>query len=101
MNPTLNPTLNPNVARSAATADAWSRDEFRQQLDAKGRFYHIHHPFHVAMNSGQCSVAEIRGWVANRFYYQSIIPQKDAAIISNCDDRAVRRQWIQRIIDHD
>jgi pyrroloquinoline-quinone synthase len=53
------------------------------------------------MNSGRCSREQIRGWVANRFYYQWIIPQKDAAILSNCDDRATRRLWVTRILDHD
>jgi pyrroloquinoline-quinone synthase len=64
-------------------APAWSREEFEQQLRAKGKSYHIHHPFNVRLNSGQCSPAQIRGWVVNRFYYQSIIPKKDAAILSN------------------
>lgn len=79
----------------------WSRAEFQQKLQAMGTLYHIHHPFHIAMNSGQCTRGQIQGWVANRFYYQSIIPRKDAAILANCDDRNVRRQWIQRILDHD
>jgi pyrroloquinoline-quinone synthase len=26
---------------------------------------------------------------------------KDAAILANCPDRAVRRSWVQRILDHD
>ena len=39
--------------------------------------------------------------MANRFYYQISIPVKDAAILANCDDRAVRRNWVQRILDHD
>jgi pyrroloquinoline-quinone synthase len=39
--------------------------------------------------------------VANRFYYQKCIPLKDAAILSNCPEVAIRREWIQRIIDHD
>src|SRR5205085_10751986 len=43
----------------------------------------------------------IRGWVANRFYYQRNIPIKDAAIISNCPLQEVRRLWLHRIIDHD
>lgn len=80
---------------------AWDRDEFTQKLKAKGRFYHINHPFHIRMNSGQCTVEEVRGWVANRYYYQISIPIKDAAILSNCTDQAVRRDWVQRIIDHD
>ena len=37
----------------------------------------------------------------NRFYYQIGIPQKDAAILYNCPDVEVRKQWIVRITDHD
>ena len=37
----------------------------------------------------------------NRFYYQISIPIKDAAILANCPDRDVRRDWVQRILDHD
>jgi pyrroloquinoline-quinone synthase len=80
---------------------AWSRDEFEQQLRDKGRAYHIHHPFNVMLNSGRATPEQIRGWVANRFYYHISIPIKDAAILANCDDRAVRRNWVQRILDHD
>lgn len=79
----------------------YSRAEFEMRLRDKDRNYHIHHPFNLRMNSGQCSKAQIRGWVANRFYYQWIIPQKDAAIIANCDERATRRLWVTRILDHD
>jgi pyrroloquinoline-quinone synthase len=79
----------------------WTRDEFEAQLRGKGRAYHIHHPFNVMLNSGAADAEQIRGWVANRFYYQVSIPIKDAAILSNCPDRAVRRVWIQRIHDHD
>src|SRR2546430_16605534 len=53
------------------------------------------------LNSGKATAAQIRGWVANRFYYQISIPLKDAAILANCDDRGVRRNWVQRILDHD
>lgn len=80
---------------------AWSREEFEAQLRAKGAGYHIHHPLNVRMTSGQCSREQIRGWVANRFYYQIRIPIKDAAILSNCPDRETRRQWVVRILDHD
>ncbi len=80
---------------------AWSREEFEAKLRAKGRFYHIHHPYHVTMNTGKSTPEQIRGWVANRFYYQTTIPVKDAAILANCNERDVRREWIQRILDHD
>jgi len=55
----------------------------------------------VMLNTGKASPEQIRGWVANRYAYQIAIPVKDAAILSNCPDREVRRQWIQRILDHD
>lgn len=79
----------------------WGREEFKQQLLAKGDRYHIHHPFQVRMNAGHCTREQIQGWVCNRYYYQISIPLKDAAILSNCPDREVRREWIKRIVDHD
>lgn len=79
----------------------WSTEEFEARLRALGDRYHIHHPFNRRLNSGACSREQIRGWVANRFYYQVSIPLKDAAILSNCPDRETRRRWIQRIVDHD
>jgi pyrroloquinoline-quinone synthase len=82
-------------------AAPWTRSEFEAQLRARGAGYHIHHPFNVRMNSGQLHEDQIRGWVANRFYYQVNIPQKDGAIIANCPDRETRRKWVRRILDHD
>lgn len=82
-------------------APPWTRTEFEAQLRARGAGYHIHHPFNVKMNSGQLAPDQIRGWVANRFYYQVMIPQKDGAVISNCPDRETRRKWVRRILDHD
>jgi pyrroloquinoline-quinone synthase len=82
-------------------SEAWSRSEFESQLRGQGSAYHIHHPFNVMLNSGGANAQQIRAWVANRFYYQINIPIKDAAILSNCTDRAVRRSWVQRILDHD
>jgi len=79
----------------------WRREEFEAQLLAQGKAYHIHHPYNVMLNSGAATDSQIRGWVANRYYYQVSIPIKDAAIMSNCPDRAVRRSWVQRILDHD
>ncbi len=82
-------------------APAWDRAAFEAQLREQGRSYHIHHPFNVMLNTGKASPEQIRGWVANRFYYQIAIPVKDAAVLANCPDREVRREWIQRILDHD
>jgi pyrroloquinoline-quinone synthase len=79
----------------------WSAEEFEARLRAEGKSYHHLHPFHQRMNAGQLTEAEIRRWAANRFCYQRAIPLKDAAIMSNCPDIAVRREWIGRILDHD
>ncbi|KPQ27232.1 MAG: coenzyme PQQ biosynthesis protein C [Marinobacter excellens HL-55] len=86
---------------NAKANTAMNRQDFEQALREKGAYYHIHHPYHRAMYSGQCTPEQIRGWVANRYYYQVRIPQKDAAIMSNCPDASVRRLWLQRILDHD
>ena len=83
------------------TAPAWTREEFERELRSMERLYHIHHEFHERMDSGQLDREALRGWVANRFYYQVNIPRKDAAIMANCPDRDVRRRWVQRILDHD
>lgn len=84
------------------TTGIWGRETFIDKLRAIGaRAYHDKHPFHIEMNEGQLSPDALRGWVANRFYYQQNIPIKDAAILSNCPVREVRRVWIHRILDHD
>ena len=85
----------------AEGGDAWTTTEFEAQLRLRGRSYHIHHPFNVMLNTGRATPEQVRGWVANRFYYQIAIPIKDAAVLSNCPDGAVRRGWVQRILDHD
>jgi pyrroloquinoline-quinone synthase len=85
----------------AADAPPWMADEFVERLRAQGTRYHNLHPFHVRMDAGQLAREELQRWVANRFHYQVCIPLKDAAILSNCREVEVRREWIQRIIDHD
>ncbi len=63
--------------------------------------YHWNHPFHRRLHGGECSKAEVTVWALNRFYYQSMIPVKDSAILARMRDPALRRAWRQRIIDHD
>jgi pyrroloquinoline-quinone synthase len=89
------------VTAAGLSPPAWTRAEFEQQLRERGRAYHVHHPYNLMLNGGQATPQQIRGWVANRFYYQINIPVKDAAILTNCDERTVRRNWVQRILDHD
>jgi pyrroloquinoline-quinone synthase len=54
--------------------------EFERQLRANAHAYHNYHAFNVLLNSGRASPDELRGWVANRFYYQIHIPRKDAVV---------------------
>lgn len=74
---------------------------FEDRLRSLKPRYHDRHPFHQRMNAGMLNREELQRWVANRYYYQAIIPRKDAAILSNCDEPGVRREWVQRILDHD
>jgi pyrroloquinoline-quinone synthase len=84
------------------TEALWDAETFTEKLRAiGGRAYHDRHPFHVQMNAGELSREAVQRWIANRYYYQRSIPQKDAAIIANCPLREVRRMWIHRIVDHD
>ncbi|HWT97587.1 MAG TPA: pyrroloquinoline-quinone synthase PqqC [Terriglobales bacterium] len=63
--------------------------------------YHNRHPFHGLLHGGKLNKGQVQAWALNRFYYQSIIPMKDAAIVARSEDPAFRRIWRQRIIDHD
>ena len=86
---------------SATAQQPWSEEEFLQQLRKKGAGYHFHHPFEVMLREGKLNREQVQGWVANRYYYQKSIPLKDGAVLSNCPDREVRRQWIIRILEQD
>ncbi len=79
----------------------WPPQEFIAHLRAQGTRYHHLHPFHKRMDAGELTREELQRWVTNRFYYQKCIPLKDAAILANCPEIEVRREWIKRIIDHD
>jgi pyrroloquinoline-quinone synthase len=84
------------------TVGLWDRETFLARLRAIGMTrYHNRHPFHQYMNEGKLTPEQLGGWVVNRFYYQRNIPIKDAAILSNCPIREVRRVWLHRITDHD
>jgi pyrroloquinoline-quinone synthase len=79
----------------------WPRDAFEQRIrDVLAQRYHHLHPFNQRMHEGALSPEELRGWVANRFYYQQVIPIKDAFLLSKLPWE-YRREWIQRLIDHD
>ena len=79
-----------------------SDEQFISSLRQVGaEHYHDKHPYHVKMHEGKLSPVKLRAWIANRFYYQKNIPVKDALILSKLPSREDRREWIQRIIDHD
>jgi pyrroloquinoline-quinone synthase len=63
--------------------------------------YHILHPFHRLLHGGHLNKGQVQAWALNRYCYQSRIPMKDAALISRCADRELRREWLVRILDHD
>lgn len=63
--------------------------------------YHNLHPFHRRLHDGDCTRDEVRAWALNRYYYQSMIPIKDATVLTRMEDPALRREWRERIIDHD
>jgi coenzyme PQQ biosynthesis protein C len=63
--------------------------------------YHNLHPFHRRLHSGQCSYEEVQAWALNRYYYQAMIPIKDATILTRMPDPRDRRVWRKRIEDHD
>lgn len=69
--------------------------------DIGGRRYHRLHPFHGLLHGGKCSKGQVQAWALNRYYYQAMIPIKDASLIARCEDSAVRREWRSRLVDHD
>jgi coenzyme PQQ biosynthesis protein C len=77
-------------------------DELEAALrDIGARRYHRLHPFHGLLHGGKCTRGQVQAWALNRYYYQAIIPLKDASLIARCDDPALRREWRSRLVDHD
>jgi coenzyme PQQ biosynthesis protein C len=78
-----------------------SREQLLAKLHAIGaERYHHRHPFHLRMHEGKLTREQIQAWVLNRYYYQQMIPIKDAIILSR-GDAEFRRAWRKRIVDHD
>jgi pyrroloquinoline-quinone synthase len=76
-------------------------DAFVAELRNRSAIYWEKHPFQQAMLAGKLEPRQIRGFVANRWYYQKSLPQKDGAVISNCPVQEVRRKWYERLLYHD
>jgi coenzyme PQQ biosynthesis protein C len=77
-------------------------DELEAALrDIGARRYHRLHPFHKLLHGGKCTKGQVQAWALNRYYYQAMIPIKDASLIARCEDSAIRREWRSRLVDHD
>jgi pyrroloquinoline-quinone synthase/pyrroloquinoline quinone biosynthesis protein D len=63
--------------------------------------YHNNHSFHKQLHAGELTRPQVQAWALNRFYYQAMIPVKDSAIMARIMDPSLRREWRQRVIDHD
>ena len=77
-----------------------------QELEARlrdigAKRYHNLHPFHRLLHGGRCTKGQVQAWALNRYYYQAMIPIKDASLIARCEDSAIRREWRSRLVDHD
>lgn len=87
---------------SARYADLATADQLEAALREIGaERYHILHPFHRLLHTGKLDRGQVQAWALNRYYYQSRIPMKDAALLSRCADAALRREWQVRLLDHD
>src|SRR5487761_2181139 len=79
-----------------------SPDELEAALRAVGAArYHNLHPFHARLHGGKARRSEVQAWALNRYCYQSMIPIKDATVLTRIGDSAMRREWRHRIEDHD
>ena len=79
---------------SPADFEAAIRDVGRER-------YHDAHPFHKLLHGGRLDKSQVQAWALNRYCYQAAVPRKDAALMSRTDDRALRREWVRRVLDHD
>jgi len=87
---------------SEATPERRAATALEARLRAIGEErYHHRHPFNLRMHAGELTRPEIQLWVANRYYYQTRIPIKDGMILAKAGDASFRREWIERIHDHD
>ena len=77
-------------------------DQLETELRAIGavRYHHLH-PFHKLLHAGKLTRAQVQAWALNRYYYQAMIPIKDAYALARLPTSELRREWRRRIIDHD
>jgi pyrroloquinoline-quinone synthase len=84
------------------TSPMLSANEFETAIRKVGaERYHNLHPFHKRLHGGECTYEQVQAWALNRYCYQEAVPRKDAAFMSRAFDRALRREWVRRLLDHD
>lgn len=84
------------------SAEARAPEDLLTRLEQLGaERYHHRHPFNLLMHGGRLDREDLRLWVANRYYYQTRIPIKDALILAKAEDQRFRQVWIQRLLEHD
>jgi hypothetical protein len=88
------PLRHPVRIEDQAVTKIMSPEELEQALRAIGaERYHDKHPFHKLLHGGKLNKGQVQAWALNRYCYQSAVPRKDAALISRCHDRQLRRDW--------
>lgn len=101
MTPTAAPWA-PAIAETHGAGGLLAPAELEARLRAVGaERYHDKHPFHRLLHSGALAREQVAAWALNRYFYQAMIPVKDATVLSRMTDPALRRNWRQRIVDHD
>jgi pyrroloquinoline-quinone synthase len=90
------------ISTGRKSAEPMSVADFEAAIRAVGaERYHDKHPFHHMLHGGKLQKSQVQAWALNRYCYQSAVPRKDAALVSRLHDRALRREWVHRILDHD
>ncbi len=81
---------------------ALSAADLEQRLRKIGEeYYHDKHPFHRLLHTGKLNKGQVQAWALNRYCYQAAIPIKDARLMARIPCHDLRREWRQRIVDHD
>src|SRR6202022_3189549 len=76
-------------------------DELEARLRQTGaERYHSLHRFHHRLHHGRCRYEEVQAWALNRYYYQAMIPIKDATILTRMQDVRDGRHGRKRIEDN-
>jgi pyrroloquinoline quinone (PQQ) biosynthesis protein C len=67
-------------------------NELEAQLRGIGaeRYHHLH-PFHKRLHGGELTRSQVQAWALNRYYYQAMIPIKDAHALSKLPTSELRR----------